>query len=133
MHPRLAEEWQDVLAAYPDARHEEEPERVELTLELDGSGYNRARTRTAVLVPPGYRTTAPDGFLIEAGLSRADGAGLPVSDASGIGMPGWLLVSFHYVDEHGRSTWRPGADPKRGDNLVSYVGSIESFLARGCN
>lgn len=133
MHPRLAEEWDDIVSVYPDARNEPAPERVELTLDLDPVLYNMERTRTAVLVPPGYRTTGPDGFLVPAGLQLCNGRGLPAGDASGIGMPGWLVVSFHCIDANGRSTWRPTADPARGDNFVGYVQSIESFLARGCN
>lgn len=133
MHPRLAEEWDDVIGVYPDAHHEASPERVELTLELDPALYNQPTTRTAVLVPPGYRTTGPDGFLVSTGLQLLNGTDLPAGDASGAGMPGWLLVSFHCIDANGASTWHPTADPARGDNFVGYLQSIESFLARGCN
>lgn len=48
-------------------------------------------------------------------------------------MPGWLLVSFHFTDAAGHSTWRPTANPKKGDNLLSYLSAIEAFLARRCN
>jgi hypothetical protein len=133
MHPRLAEEWDDIVSVYRDARHQPTPERVELTLGLDPKLYSPERTRVAVLVPPGYRTTGPDGFLVPGGLQLLDGQGLPAGDASPAGMPGWLLVSFHCIDSNGQSTWRPTADPRRGDNFVGYLQSIESFLARGCN
>jgi hypothetical protein len=29
---------------------------------------------------------------------------MPMSDGAGIGMPGWMLVSFHHTDENGAST-----------------------------
>jgi hypothetical protein len=132
MHPRVEEEWDDLVTAYPATRHLESPERIETDLELDGR-YNRETSPVAVLVPPGYRTTGPDGFLIPAGLALEDGTALPASDAAGLGMPGWLLVSFHFTDASGQSTWRPTADPTKGDNLLSYLSAIESFLARGCN
>lgn len=132
MHPRLAEEWRDIVAIYPDAAHKPVPERVELTVTLDPLRYQLATTAVAVLIPPGYRATGPDGFLIPAGLAMRSGEALPASDASGIGMPGWLLVSFHLIDANGQSTWRPTADPAKGDNVIGYVASIESFLARGC-
>lgn len=132
MHPRLAEEWSDIVAIYPDAFHKPSPERVELSLTLDPLRYSPALTAIAVLIPPGYRATAPDGFLIPAGLTMRSGEALPVSDAAGIGMAGWLLVSFHLIDDNGQSTWRPTADPANGDNVIGYVASIESFLARGC-
>lgn len=133
VNPQLAEEWHDLESLYRDVEHKREPERIECTLRLEAMQYNKARTRIAVLVPPGYRATGPDGFLVPADLSMAGGASLPASDASGIGIPGWLLVSFHMVDDTGRSTWRPTADPRRGDNFIGYLASIESFLARGCN
>lgn len=133
MHPRLEEEWREVVATYPDAAHHQRPERVELTLMLDPLRYHPASTVVAVLIPPGYRATGPDGFLVQASLAMTSGEALPASDAAGVGMPGWLLVSFHLIDANGQSTWRPSANPAKGDNLVGYVASIESFLARGCN
>jgi hypothetical protein len=134
MHPRLAEEWEDILGVYPTAvREAGPPERVELTVELDAHQYNLLETRIAVLIPPGYRSTGPDGFFVPAGLLFADGTALPASDASGAAMPGWMLVSFHHIDASGQSTWRPTADPRKGDNFVGYLASIESFLARRCN
>ncbi len=133
MHPRVAEEWSEVVSVYRTARHEDDPERIEVDLDLESGTYNGTTTPIAVLIPAGYRATSPDGFLIPPGLTFADGSGLPVSDATGVGMPGWFLVSFHLIDERGTSTWRPTVDFRRGDNFVSYLGSIESFLARRCN
>ncbi len=133
MHPRLAEEWPDIVATYPDAARRTQPERVELTIGLDPLRYNLARTPIAVLIPPGYRATGPDGFLVPGNLMMAGGAALPAGAASGLGLPGWLLVSFHMIDANGHSTWRPTADPRRGDNIIGYIASIEAFLARGCN
>jgi hypothetical protein len=132
MHPRVAEEWQDILSLYPDAQSLETPERVELSVDLVPGLYNQARTRLAVIVPPGYRATGPDGFLVPLGLQMGSSP-LPTSDGAPLGMSGWLLVSFHLIDAAGQSTWRATSDPRRGDNFVGYVSSIESFLARGCN
>ncbi len=133
VHPRLAEEWAAIRAAYPGAAHAATPERIEVTASLISGLYNLQIVRVAVLVPPGYRATGPDGFLIPAGLALLSRQGLPVSDAAGIGMPGWQLVSFHMVDAQGRSTWKPSADPTRGDNFVGYLSAIEQFLAHACN
>lgn len=132
MHPRVEEEWDDLLAAYPATRYIESPERVETDLDLDGR-YNRDACPVAVLVPASYRATGPDGFLVPSDLLLKDGTALPASDAAGLGMPGWLLVSFHFADTAGQSTWRPTADPRKGDNLLSYLSAIEAFLAAGCN
>jgi len=133
MHPRLAEEWEAIVAEYPDARHEASPERVMLTLTLVPGIYNRDTTAIAVLIPAGYRAAGPDGFLVLNGFGFADGETFPAGDAAGMGLPGWQAVSFHMFDASGNSTWRPTADPKRGDNLVGYLNSVESFLARRCN
>lgn len=133
MHPRLAQEWGDLLGTYPDAEHLTDPERVVVTVELEAGAYNRDSTPVGVLIPPGYAPTGPDGFLVPHDLALENGGGLPASDASSIGMAGWHVISFHYIDANGASTWRPTADPHRGDNLVAYLGSIEAFLGRGCN
>ena len=133
MHPRVAEEWSEIASVYPGVRHLPGPQRVEVEVDLEPAMYDRRETPVAVLIPSGYRATSPDGFLIPAGLRFADGSNLPASDATGIGMTGWCLVSFHLIDQYGASTWRPGVDFRRGDNLIGYLASIESFLARRCN
>jgi len=129
----VAEEWPEIASVYPGARHVPKPERVEVEVDLEAGMYDRPHTSVAVLIPPGYRATSPDGFLVPVGLSFADGSDLPAGDATGVGMPGWLLVSFHLIDESGASTWRPTADFLRGDSLIGYLASTESFLARRCN
>jgi hypothetical protein len=133
MHPRVAEEWPEIASVYPSVRYMPSPERIEVDVDLEAGMYNQPDTSVAVLIPPGYRATSPDGFLIPAWLRFRDGLDPPASDAAGIGMPGWLLVSFHLIDQYGASTWRPAADFQRGDNLIGYLASIESFLARRCN
>jgi hypothetical protein len=132
MHPRLAEEWSDIRELHPSATHQLQPERLEVVLDLDAA-YSSAETPVAVLIPAGYRTAGPDGFLVPVGLAFADGSALPASDASGVGMPGWSLVSFHYTDANGASTWRPTADFRVGDNLIGYLSSIEHFIAHRCS
>jgi hypothetical protein len=133
MHPRVEEEWDDIVAEYPGARHELSPERVVVDLDLGSGIYHTLSSPVAVIVPPGYRGTGPDGFLVPAGFGFSTGEDFPASDAGGLGLPGWLLVSFHMIDANGGSTWRPTADPRRGDNMVGYLQSIESFLERRCN
>ena len=97
-----------------------------MTVDLDLGLYNNPMTKVGVLIPPGYRSTGPDGFFVPAGRVLNAG-GLPASDATGVGMPGWFLMSFHMIDERGQSTWRPTADPRFGDNLVGYLQSVEAF------
>lgn len=133
MHPRVAEEWSAVVSVYAGVRYLPGPDRILVDLDLDARAYNRSKVPLAVLVPPGYAATPPDGFLVPGELRFVDGSSLPASDAARIGMPGWLLVSFHLMDGAGLSTWHPTADPHRGDNLISYLSSVESFLDRGCN
>src|SRR6266496_4907180 len=106
MHPRVAEEWPEIASVYPGVRHIPNPERVEVDVDLEAGMYSRPDTSVAVLIPPGYRAISPDGFLVPSGLRFGGGSNLPASDATGVGMPGWLLVSFHLIDESGASTWR---------------------------
>lgn len=134
MHPRVAQEWDELLAIHPDVKHAVNPERLLLSLELASGTYTVDSTPTAVLIPAGYPTTPLDGFLVPHGVAFASGEALPLTgDGAPLGLPGWQLISFHLVDEQGRSTWRATADPARGDNLVGYVSSIEAFMARGCS
>jgi hypothetical protein len=133
MHPRLAEEWSELIELCPTAKHALDPERVEVVMELEAGMYSRPSTRIAVPIPTGYRSAGPDGFFVQGELTFADGSPLPVSDGAGLGMPGWLLVSFHHTDAAGASTWSPTADYRVGDNLIGYLSSIEHFLAHRCN
>jgi len=94
--------------------------------------YNWPKTPVQILIPTSYRATGPDGFLVPVGLQMSAG-GLPGSDASNLGMAGWILMSFHFIDATGASTWRGTADPARGDNLISYIESVRAFLGAGCN
>ncbi len=132
MHPRVQEEWQDLTSLYPAARHSASPEYIELTLPLPSGLYDQTETAIRVFIPVGYRATAPDGFLVPNGLRLRSGS-LPASDATSLGMPGWQIISFHFMDASGASTWRPTADPIRGDNLIGYVEAIRAFLAAACN
>ncbi len=133
MHPAIAQEWARLSESFPGIAHLLNPERVVVELALPVSTYNLLSTQVAILIPPGYRATGPDGFLVPAGLQLLSGQALPVSDAAGIGMPGWLLMSFHMLDANGQTTWHPTADPERGDNMSSYLSEVAHFLGRSCN
>lgn len=133
MHPRLAQEWDEVVSIHADIKHADNPERVQLGVELADDRYSTSSTPTVVVIPASYPTTPLDGFLVPHGVTFLGGGSLPLTgDGATLGLSGWQLVSFHLVDEQGRTTWRPTADPSRGDNLVGYIASIEAFLARGC-
>lgn len=133
MHPRLEQEWGELVMVHPDLEHAEDPERVQFALGLPNRQYSVGSTSAIVVIPPPYPTTPLDGFLVPQGVTFASGERLPLTgDGSGFGLAGWQLVSFHLTDENGQSTWRATADPTRGDNLMGYIASIESFAARGC-
>jgi hypothetical protein len=132
MHPRLAEEWHEVTSLYPDASHALDPERVQVALPVPSGLYNWTQTPVSILIPAGYRAVGPDGFLVPVGLHLVAG-GLPASDAAGLGMEGWLLLSFHFIDDSGQSTWRATADPSHGDNLTGYIEAVRAFLGNACN
>lgn len=133
MNPRLLEEWTLLKSHYPDVEHREPPERIELTVSLPPDLYNQPQTRLGILVPLAYRATSPDSFFVPIGLQLRGGVALPGGDGSSAGLPGWWMVSFHMLDASGRSTWRPGADFLKGDNLLGYLAAIEQFLVHSCN
>jgi len=89
-------------------------------------GWNRECTRLLIIMPPGYPVTPPDNFYVDTGLRLASGAPLsgysePVSQLG----QNWGQFS-HHVDSN---TWRPSPDNLSGDNLLTFMLSVERRFA----
>lgn len=84
-------------------------------------GWNKAQTRVLILIPPGYPTTPPDNFHTDPDLRLSNGND-PGNATGIISLVGtnWRQFSFHVDGD----SWRPHADPMRGDNLLSFCDGI---------
>ncbi len=89
--------------------------------------YNRDHTRLLHIMSPAYPQTPPDNFLVPAGL-RTTAAEMPGSGyKEGTEYFGeqWGVFSWH--PQH----WRSSADILEGDNLLTFIFSVEKRLREG--
>lgn len=89
-------------------------------------GWNMAQTPVLILLPPGYPTTPPDNFYVDAGLRTADG-GQPGNTSVQTPIPGdsWLMFSHHVVS----GDWAPHAETEKGHNLLTFLEGVSSRLS----
>lgn len=89
-------------------------------------GWNRARIRLLLILPPGYPMTPPDNFYVELGLRLSSGVGTanysePVSQLG----QDWGQFSYH-VDV---GDWKASADILAGHNLLTFTIGVEKRLS----
>lgn len=85
-------------------------------------GWSRETTRLLIILPPGYPLTPPDNFYVEPGLTLSSGGPLNnYSEGSSQLSQNWGQFS-HHVEP---STWQPAADVVSGDNLLTFMLSVE--------
>ena len=89
-------------------------------------GWNKPTTKILILIPPGYPTTPPDNFYTDDDLRLADGsqAGSTSLGQAHAGEP-WQQFSYHVQP----GEWRPQADWRRGDNLMTYMAAVGRRLS----
>lgn len=80
-------------------------------------GWSLTQTPLLVLVPGGYPVTPPDNFYVANEL-RLAGGGEPGNSSANQSHAGrmWRMFSWHIDD-----SWRPEHDPRRGDNLLTFL------------
>jgi hypothetical protein len=87
--------------------------------------FNRGETPVLFVIPVGYPNTGQDNFFVHVSL-QLKGDGLPAafnpnanSSSGPAPVPGeWGWFSWH------PQSWRPAANPRTGDNLVTFVTGI---------
>jgi len=92
-------------------------------------GYDRKTTRLLILIPVAYPNTAPDNFYVDKGLRLSNGA-KPSSynEETGVPVTGeWGCYSWHQ-DKEIADSWNPNAQIDKGDNLLTFVKSINIRL-----
>lgn len=92
---------------------------------LPAGRYNRTETRLLHFLGPGYPQTPPDNFLVPTGLrTAADGMpGDGYSEGAVHFGTAWGTFSWHAKE------WRPAAEVLDGDNLVTFLVTVQKRLA----
>ena len=90
------------------------------------TGWNREYIELLIIIPAGYPTTPPDNFYVREGLRLANGDA-PNNYSEGQSILGgrWAQFSFH------AQSWNPTPDPENGDNLLTFMLSMEKRLEEG--
>lgn len=124
MNDRIIKEFDLLRQKYPNLQH---GENYDWGLILDyplPKGWNREQTKLLFLVPTSYPHTPPDNFYVENGLRLHNGS-MPQSYTEGNSVPvggNWGCFSWH------AEKWQPTDTSKKGDNLLSFLRSINIRL-----
>lgn len=130
MHERVLAEIELVREKCPSILHGEDLNWVLVPdYPLPEGRYNRERTRVLLTIPPGYPNTGPDDFFVDGDLKLKDGGQPPSLNAGPDSSSGrapvdgdWAWFSWH------PNPWRPAATIKDGDNLLTFLRSVNMCL-----
>ncbi|MFW6114453.1 MAG: E2/UBC family protein [bacterium] len=94
---------------------------------LPAGVYNREYTRLLHLLNPAYPQTPPDNFLVPAGLRTATGhmPGKGYKEGRNYLGEEWGIFSWH------AEQWNPAGKIADGDNLLTFLCSVEKRLQEG--
>lgn len=130
MHERVREEVELVRARFPQVQHGEDLSWVCIPgYPLPAGRFERLSTKLVLRVPPGYPQTGPDDFFVDDDLELVDGNSLPGfnhgpnSSSGACPIPG----AFGWFSWH-PSSWRPAAAITGGDNLLTFLRSVDRCL-----
>ena len=130
MHERVQREIELVREKHPSAQHGEALNWVLIPdYYLPSGRYCKDKTKLLFSIPAGYPNTAPDDFFVDGDLRLKNG-GNPLgfnqgpNSSSGLApMAGdWGWFSWH------AKVWRPAATIEGGDNLLTFLRSINMCL-----
>lgn len=132
MYERVKEEIELLRQKFPDLKHGESLDWVLLPeYLLLPSFFNKDQTKLMWIIPQGYPQTAPDDFFVDADLRLKNGSNPPSfnlgpKSSSGLApVPGeWAWFSWH--PQQGK--WKPAADINKGDNLLTFLRSVNICL-----
>ncbi len=124
MHERIIDETNLVRGKYPSLVHGNNYDWVMIPDYILPAGYNRERTRLLFLIPNSYPHSAPDSFYVDKGLCLGNSNQIPnYSEGNNIPVPGeWGCFSWH------PQVWKPSDSIQMGDNLISFLRSVNLRL-----
>ena len=131
MYERVQQEIELLKLKYPELQHGDQLNWVLIPKYPLPDLYNKSQTQLLWNVPPGYPQTAPDDFFVDGDLrlkngnppaSFNQGANSSSGPAPIAGNWGW--VSWH--PEQGK--WQPAAEIEKGDNLLTFLRSVNIYL-----
>lgn len=131
MYERVIEELELLKQKYPRLQYGDQINWALIPEFQLPDRFNKTQTQLLWVIPPGYPQTAPDNFFVDVDLRLKDGSNpasfnLNANSSSGIApVPGnWGWFSWHV--EQGK--WRPSADIDKGDNLLTFLRSVNICL-----
>jgi hypothetical protein len=130
MHERVKQEIAILKRNFPDLQHGDQLDWVLISkYQLPDGRFNRDFGQILWKIPIGYPQIGPDDFFTDSDL-RLNDASMPPSfnigsnsSAGPAPIPGnWGWFSWH------PETWRPSSTIEGGDNLVSFLRSVNRCL-----
>ncbi|MFA6357401.1 MAG: E2/UBC family protein [Candidatus Omnitrophota bacterium] len=124
MEERIAEEACLLKAKYPNLQFGQNYAWIMIPDFNLPEGYNCKTTRLLFLISSSYPHASPDNFYVDAGLkfannnplaSYSEGAQVPIQGS-------WGCFSWH------PEIWQPSAEIQKGDNLLTFMKSVNLRL-----
>jgi hypothetical protein len=130
MSERVAHEIDLVRTKYPNVANGEQLNWVLIPKYPMPTGrFNKQESRLLFLIPVGYPSTGPDNFFVDADLELTTGGkpqGMNQGSQSSTGtapvQDNWGWFSWH------PQNWRPAATIEGGDNLLTFLRSVNRCL-----
>jgi hypothetical protein len=127
---RVVREIELVREKHPKLQHGDQLNWVLIPdYPLPSGRFTKVRARLLFLIPVGYPNTGPDNFFVDGDLRLAGGGtppGMNPGPQSNTGMApvgdNWAWFSWH------PQAWRPAAAIEGGDNLLTFLRSINLCL-----
>jgi hypothetical protein len=135
MHERVRQEIELLRQKNPSLQNGEQLNWVLIPDYPLPEIYNKGITSLLWLIPPAYPQTPPDDFFVDGDLRLKNGSNPPGFNVGPNSSSGQAPISgnwgwFSWHPEQGK--WRPAAEIEKGDNLITFLRSVNICL-RGEN
>jgi hypothetical protein len=131
MHERVKDEIELLRQKFPKLQYGDSLNWVLIPEYPLPDLFNKSYTNLMWLIPAGYPQTPPDDFFVDGDLKLKNGSPAPAfnagpnSSSGDAPIPGnWGWFSWHPHD----GKWTPTADIEKGDNLITFLRSVNICL-----